>query len=354
MPEAFFAKHKIKPQKIAVAVSGGADSLYAVLKANEELSSKGFEIIALTVDHGLRKTSGQEARFVADLMREKGIEHHILCWQGQKPTTGVEDKARIARYALLEEWCLNNEVKYLITAHHLYDQVETFFMRLQRGSGLDGLCGMKEITPFKSIYILRPFLKTNPNVFKTFLKKQNIKWVEDESNQDERLLRVKMRHFLPLFEKQTGISPLQIAQTMERLQCSRAYFETTVQKLIQNHFQVFNDKVYCCDSDVFCGFETEIQYRLLSFLIKKISRSVYPPEAEKLCALMKKIQCENFKSATLGHCRVIRHGNFVWILPEEKDSVVFKKTMWRDYIKSNPHLKKMKFPAAVKRFLFLH
>ena len=67
----------------------------------------------------------------------------------------------------------------LLVAHHLYDQAETFLMRLERGSGLDGLCAMKEETLFNHIFILRPFLSTNPNVFKSELKKRRIEWVED-------------------------------------------------------------------------------------------------------------------------------------------------------------------------------
>lgn len=347
----FVEKHQIQPQKIAVGVSGGADSLFAVLKAKEDLEPLGYQIVALTVNHGLRTSASKETAYVHELMRSKGIEHHILLWQGEKPKTGVEEAARLARYGLLENWCAAHRVCYLITAHHLMDQVETFFMRLERGSGLYGLCGMKEITPFRSINILRPFLGEHPDVFKAYLKEQNIAWVEDESNNDERLLRVKIRHFLPMFEQKTGIKLKKIGQTMQRLQLSREYFEGKVKNLIKNNFKKFGGRVLSCSDDFLRTCDAELEYRLLGFLLKNIAGMPYPPEADKILDLEQKLKNEAFKSATLGHCRIIRHGGVVWFLPEVKTDVCYTKEMWKKYIQSHASHKKIKFPAAVKRFL---
>ena len=353
MLQAFCEKHKIKPQKIAVGVSGGADSLYAVLKAKEELVPLGFEIVALTVDHGLRKSSSKEAAFVHELMQKEGIEHYTLLWQGAKPKTGVEEAARLARYDLLENWCKAHNVCYLMTAHHLTDQVETFFMRLERGSGLDGLCGMREITPLKSVCVLRPFLKENPENFKVYLKKRQISWVEDESNNDENLLRVKIRHFLPLMVQKTGIKFEKIGQAMECLQGTRAYFEKKVKSLIQNNFKCFNEKVFCCARVFLCENDAEMQYRLLCFLLKNVAGSAYAPEADKVLGLLEKLKQENFKSATLGHCRIIQHKGFVWFLPEIREKKPYSTKLWKEYVSTHLIDKKVKFPAAVKRFLIL-
>jgi len=351
MLQDFLEKHQIKPQKIAVGVSGGADSLYAVLKANEELSPLGFELIALTVDHGLRPSSKKEADFVCALMKAHNIEHHTLVWQGQKPTSGVEEAARLARYDLLENWCAAHDVRYLMTAHHLLDQAETFFMRLERGSGLDGLCGMRQITPFKRIFVLRPFLKERPEKFRAYLKEKNISWVEDESNEDERLLRVKIRKFLPLFEQKTGISLEQIGQTMTRLLSSRMYFEEKVRRLIKNNFKCFKQKVFCCSFAFLVESDDEIAFRLICFLLKNIAETAYPPEADKVLELIRKLKKETFKSATLGHCRIIKQKGFVWFLPEIKEKTAYSKELWKDYVQAHPNDKKINFPAFVKRFL---
>lgn len=351
MLQEFLEKHKIGPQKIAVGVSGGADSLAAVLFCNQELKPLGYQIIALTVDHKLRPTSSKEAIFVADIMKINNIEHHTLIWRGEKPKTGIEETARSARYDLLAKWCFKNNVKYLITAHHLLDQAETFLMRLERGSGLDGLCGMKEITPHQNLFILRPFLKTHPNIFKTYLTKKDITWVEDESNHDNNLLRVKMRNFLPVLEKQTGITALQIADTMERLQSSRSYFERKTQNILENHFKNFENTAFACKVEFFQNLENEIQYRLTSHLLKKIAGTSYPPEAQKLLSLLSKIKQTNFKTATLNHCKILRRSNFLWFLPEQKTFSGNIDHLWKEYTLKHAEYKKTKLPAEIKRLL---
>ena len=90
------------------------------------LNDLGQKVVALSVDHGLRPTSSGEAKYVAKLMKKAGIEHHILVWEGQKPTSDIEAVAREARYKLLCDWCKNHNVKYLAIGHHRRDQAETF------------------------------------------------------------------------------------------------------------------------------------------------------------------------------------------------------------------------------------
>lgn len=348
MLQSFFEKHHIKPQTIAVAVSGGADSLAAVLKIFEELSPKGYTIIALTVDHGLRPTSSSEAQYVAKVMNDFHIEHHILTWQGNKPKTGIEEAARFARYNLLNNWCKEHQVQFLLTAHHLYDEAETFLMHLARGSGLNGLCGMKEKTPFKDIIILRPFLETNPLEFKRYLELKKLAWVEDESNQDESLYRVKMRHFLPTLEEKTGISPEKIVRTMTHLQKARTFFENTIQKLLKNNFKVFQNTLFSCSYRFLTAQESEIQYRLIETMIQKITKAPYPTESEKIIYLLSKITQDHFKSATLGHTRIIKQNDFLWFGPEKEKPIDYNRTLWKEFLQKHPVFKKTKIPGVFR------
>lgn len=142
----FFEKYQIGDVAVAAGVSGGADSLALLFQLDAFLRPQGRRVIALTVDHGLRPESRDEAEYVAKLAAERQIEHHILTWEGKKPEKGIEEAARTARYGLLCGWCRDNGVGTLAVAHHLLDQAETFFMRLQRGSGLNGLCGMAPLS----------------------------------------------------------------------------------------------------------------------------------------------------------------------------------------------------------------
>ncbi len=353
MFQEFLEKYKITDTKIAVAVSGGADSLALMLMLQEELAPKGYEIVALTVDHGLRTSSADEAAYVKDIATQHHIEHHTILWQSVKPISGMEEAARLARYALLEDWCVKNAVHYLATAHHLYDQAETFLMRLERGSGLDGLCGMKEVLKLQRIFLLRPVLHIAPPFFKQYLKKRHIAWVEDESNQDEALLRVRMRHFLPLMEEKTGISASKIAETMSRLQASRSYFEEVITRLIKNNFQNVHPKVYLCADDFFEKQHKEIQYRLLAYLMQKIAQTPYPPESAKIRRLMDKMALSDFKTATLGHCCVIRSHDFLWFLPEVRCSLKYTRQEWKQYLKEDARLRQKHVPSKVRQILLL-
>ena len=142
--------------RLAIAVSGGPDSLGLLALAHHDFHDR---ITALTVDHGLRDGSAAEARHVASLCAGSGIAHHTLVWAGPHPRSNLQARARAARYALMADWCHQNRVACLLTAHHAEDQAETLLMRLARGSGLGGLSGIRAcrlLAP--GVQLLRPLL----------------------------------------------------------------------------------------------------------------------------------------------------------------------------------------------------
>ena len=347
----FLEQHKIKDKKLCIGVSGGSDSLALVLMADEELTPLGYKIIALTVNHGLRPSAQQEADYVASVMAQHNIEHHILYWNGEKPLTGIEEAARIARYELIGNWCKKNQVNFLMTAHHLYDQAETFFMRIERGSGLDGLCGMKDIFKRDGFTIIRPLLNTNPQTMKDYLNSKNIKWIEDESNFCSELLRVKITQFLPVFEKQTGISALKIVQTMNRLQTSQRYFDKTVSKILNTVFKSYQEKAYWCEIKDFLNFEQEIKFRILQTILRIVGQKDYAPQADKILNLIEKINNPEFKAATLSDCHISFFDNRLWILPEKPECLTYSSKNWKEYLIKHPKLKKQKIPSRLKKVM---
>ena len=177
------------PFPLAVAVSGGADSLALLLLAQAYAKEKGGHIVALTVDHGLRPASKEEAQQVQRWAQTRGIEHVILTWEGDKPTSHLQEKARTARYELLTQWCKKNGVSTLLLAHHREDQEETFWLRLTCGSGLEGLTGMKQRTMKEGITILRPLLGFPKERLKATLQAEKQPWIDDPSNQSEKFFR---------------------------------------------------------------------------------------------------------------------------------------------------------------------
>ena len=155
----------------------------------------GCHLTALTVDHGLRSGSDQEARLVAAWMADWGLPHHILRWNGERPVAGIQDAARQARYKLLTDWCRMNSADALLVAHTLEDQAETFLMRLLRGSGVDGLAGMRAASMVNGLPLLRPLLGVAKRDLKDELRDVGQDWIEDPSNQDERFTRVRVRRW---------------------------------------------------------------------------------------------------------------------------------------------------------------
>ena len=153
----------------AVAISGGADSLALAILSKEWAKQNQTSITAITIDHGLRKESAREAEQVSLWMKERGIPHHILNWTGLKPTSGLQAKARKARFDLLSNWCSSNQIHNLILGHHKDDQEETFLLRLSRGGGPIGLASMAPIVQLASIRLLRPLLNYPKSVSYTHL-----------------------------------------------------------------------------------------------------------------------------------------------------------------------------------------
>jgi len=167
---------------IAVAVSGGPDSMALCLLMNTWAQKNQFKLVALTVDHRLREGSLKEAQIVQEWMALHSIDHHILTWEHGPITTGIQKKAREARYNLLTNFCQQNNIQIVCTAHHAADQIETFLMRLSKGSGLEGLSVMQERSLRGNITIARPLLSTQPEMLKEYLQAVSQEYIQDPSN----------------------------------------------------------------------------------------------------------------------------------------------------------------------------
>ncbi len=174
--------------RLGVAVSGGPDSLALLLLAHQVFSG---QVLAATVDHGLRPDAAAEAEYVANICEERGIAHKIL--KPATPITGnIQSAARAARYALLEDWAQQNACVWIATAHHADDQLETLLMRLARGSGVDGLSGIRA----RNGRIIRPLLGFLKSELISVCREACVEPVEDPSNGNSDFDRVRIRQFL--------------------------------------------------------------------------------------------------------------------------------------------------------------
>lgn len=181
-------------ERLAIAVSGGPDSIALLLLA--QAARPGW-VEAATVDHGLRPESAQEAAMVADLCATLGVPHEIL-----NVTVGsgnVQAQARNARYMALGEWMLRRNLGLLASAHHADDQAETLLMRLNRGSGIAGLAGVRASAPVpghESLQLIRPLLSWRKSQLEGVVTSTGIIAAQDPSNLDEKFDRARLRREL--------------------------------------------------------------------------------------------------------------------------------------------------------------
>ena len=229
-------------------------------------------------------------------------------------------------------------------AHHLQDQAETFLMRLQRGSGLTGLCAMREFEDMGGLSILRPFLDKNPEELKVYLQQKGIHWVEDESNEDEQYLRNKIRKFLPLLEQKIGISAKDICQTVNRLQSSEDYIEKNVEKFFDKEIFCEIGDIYYCSYKAFCELHPEMQFRVLA----QILCDMYIPRAEKILNLQRVLQMPDFKGTTLSKREIFIYDKKIWFVPELSFKRKAYRKDWNEFVVRMPKYKNKKLPAKVK------
>ncbi len=193
-----FADVKSSPALI-LAVSGGPDStalLYLAARWRAALKT-GPELIAATVDHGLRAEAAREARDVKRLATALGVGHRTLKWTAVKPKTGISAAARQARYDLLAQIARKAGASAILTAHTQDDQAETVLMRLSRGSGIAGLGAMARYTQRGGVGLLRPFLDIPKKRLMATLDKAKIAYALDPTNHDPAYTRPRLRALMP-------------------------------------------------------------------------------------------------------------------------------------------------------------
>ncbi|SFC98173.1 tRNA lysidine(34) synthetase TilS [Devosia psychrophila] len=214
--QALFAAVADQPA-IALAISGGADSLALMLLAQRWAAGLANPptIHVYSVDHGLRPEAADEVAMVLEAAAALGLPARGLAWSGPKPVSGLQEAARIARYRLMAAAMGDDGASVLLTAHHRQDQAETVLMRMAHGSGLEGLKGMTAMTEIEGAMVHRPLLGTDPATLREFVLAAGLVPAEDPSNHDTHYERVRWRQTMPMLAV-LGLDAAAIAQFAER------------------------------------------------------------------------------------------------------------------------------------------
>ena len=204
--------------RIGLAVSGGPDSLALMLLAHRHAEAGGRpeRFIVYSVDHGLRPEAADEVAFVLRESARLGFRARGLRWEGEKPATGLQEAARLARYRLISEAMQEDGAEILLTAHHLGDQAETVLMRLAHGSGIEGLRGMDYFSEMGALRIVRPLLGIDPAELRRLVDAAGIVPVADPSNTDLDYERVRWRGMMPRLAG-LGLDARRLGKLAERM-----------------------------------------------------------------------------------------------------------------------------------------
>lgn len=210
------------PRRVFVGVSGGLDSMVLLDLVYQASRQAGFQVTVLHVHHHLQSAADAWLLFVSQYAQKYGFEieaDHLDPQQFQGEN--VEAVARAGRYAFFEKHLIAPD-DYLFLAHHAQDQVETFFLNLQRGAGLAGLTAMPHARPFGAGQLVRPLLHFFRADLEAYAKRQQLEWVEDPSNQNTNLNRNFLRvQILPLLRERWPHFDAQVGNAISHLQEAR-------------------------------------------------------------------------------------------------------------------------------------
>ncbi|MCP5085100.1 MAG: tRNA lysidine(34) synthetase TilS [Alphaproteobacteria bacterium] len=298
---------------IALAVSGGADSIALMLAASRLLPSGNLTV--LSVDHGLRAAAAGEAAQVAGWAKAAGLRHVTLRWQEAKPETGIQAAAREARYQLMTGWCMANDVAHLVTAHNLDDQAETVLMRLKRGSGVDGLAGMAKQSWRSGVQLLRPLLDVPHDVLVASLQQAAHPWIEDPSNTDEQYERIQVRNSAETLNA-LGLSNDKLVATARRMSRAREALEQATRQLLATCADVSEYGFCQLRAAALGGAADELAIRALSRCIQAVGGGAWPPSDEPLERVLDWVRTGTPDATTLGGCRLVLRGEHVLVARE--------------------------------------
>jgi tRNA(Ile)-lysidine synthase len=309
-----------EPQpRLAVAVSGGADSLALCLLCHQWAEARGGSVLALTVDHRLRLESTAEAAAVNARLSARGIAHVILTWHGDKPVTGIQDAARAARYRLLIEHAAEAGLLHLMLAHHRDDQAETLLLRLSRASGLDGLAGMAAIRELPALRLLRPLLCQPKTRLEATLLAFGLTWHHDPSNLATTYARGRLRRATDTLGRE-GLTSRGLAETARRLGLARAALDDATAALLGRSAAVDPRGFVWLEPEPLAAAPGEIGRRALARCLAVVGRADPPPRREGLDLLFGAIGRGLPDGRTLAGCRILRHRHRLLVVREPADA----------------------------------
>lgn len=292
-------------ERILLAVSGGPDSLALLLLAK---ALRPNDIVTATVDHQLRPEAADEAAFVARLCHDLQVPH-VLLTPAKKIVGNIQSSARSARYELLGQAAAKAACTVIATAHHGDDQLETLLMRLARGSGVDGMAGIRA----RNGNVIRPLLGFSKSELEKICADAGIDPIRDPSNQNSDYDRVAMRQWLARSAHPFDIG--RVGMTASAHSDASEALAWVVANLAQQRVRQESTEIQCDVS----GLPRDLKRRLLLHCLEKLAPDL-KPRGDAIDRLMK--QLDAGQTATIGD--ILCRGGDTWRFspapPRRKDA----------------------------------
>jgi len=301
---------------LGLAVSGGPDSLALMLLAAAWARAPGRpRLIVYTVDHGLRPEAADEAAMVVREAEKLGLAARLLRWEGDKPATGVQAAARVARYRLLAVAMAEDGAELLLTAHHLADQAETVLMRLAHGSGIAGLAGMREVSFVEGCKVCRPLLGVAPAALRAVVAAAGLTPAADPGNADPAYERVRWRQFQPALDGM-GLTVERLGTLARRMEAAAALVADAAEAAFPD-IAVPAAEGYELAQGRFATLNPLVAADLLGSVLEIVSGNRQSPPLAALETLQAALQRgEPMKAVTLHGCVIAARGAVVTVRRE--------------------------------------
>ena len=222
------------------------------------------------------------------------------------------------RYSLISNYCLSKKVKYLLTAHHLDDQIENFFIRLSRGSGLTGLSSMPESVIYNNdLKIIRPLLSFKKDELKYVTVNYFKTYIIDPSNKDEKFLRVRIRKYREIMKKE-GLDTNKIIKTINNLLSADQALNYYKNKALYKYVSFLSENRCLINNKIFFEEAGEIIFKSFSDILSLVSGTYYPPRSKKILNLINRLKKTKFTKSTLGGCIIEKKDSTIVIYKESK------------------------------------
>ena len=240
-------------KKFLLAVSGGADSMvlsHLFRFFDSAQNDKGLEFQVAHVNYHFRgEDSNLDQKIVEDFCKKNDIKFHLKDVSEEEKTQmkSLQNWARELRYDFFFKILEEENLDYVVTAHHLNDELETFFINLSRGSGIKGLSGI----PKNENRILRPFLTFSKSEIYAFAEENNIDFREDKSNQKDDYLRNKIRN--QIVPKMVEVFPNfleQFSESLGYLATVNQFFQEEIQKTFDEIFIDGNESDFILNKEI--------------------------------------------------------------------------------------------------------